>query len=87
MKPISLAATAAVMLATIASAQAQNPQTPSQDQITSAPVVVPNPAPNRAESRPLFTIGNFEVHLWSPVEPPYDANDNRNQAANPVWGD
>jgi len=87
MRPIGVAAAAAVILATIASAQAQNPQNPSQDQITSAPAIVPGSAPNQSESRPLFTIGNFEVHLWSPVEPPYDAHNNMNQAANPVWGD
>jgi len=86
MKPIGLAAVAAITLATIASAQAQNPQVPSQDQTTTAPALVPNPTPNPPQSRPLFTIGHFEVHLWAPVEPPYDANDNRNQAANPVWG-
>ena len=32
------------------------------------------------------TIGHLEVHLWAPMELPYDANMNRTFAADPVWG-
>ena len=47
------------------------------------------PAGNKSgvpQSTPLFTIsGVMGVYLWAPVEPAYDANSNRNLAANPLW--
>jgi hypothetical protein len=27
------------------------------------------------------------VGIWAPVQPPYNANNNRNQAANPIWAE
>ncbi len=36
------------------------------------------------QMRPLFTIGNVAVGIWTPLPPPYDASANRNLAANPL---
>jgi hypothetical protein len=40
---------------------------------------------DRQSPAPLFTIGGFGVHAWAPVEPPYDADADRNLAADPRW--
>jgi len=76
----------ALMVATVASAQAQSRQVPSTGQVTAAPSVQATPRQGTPQSRPLFTIGHLEVHLWAPMELPYDANMNRTFAADPVWG-
>jgi hypothetical protein len=33
----------------------------------------------------LFTIGGVGVHVWAPVEPPYNAEANGNLAARNIW--
>jgi hypothetical protein len=35
---------------------------------------------------PLFKIGGLPVHVWTPVEPDYNAHANRNLAADRLWG-
>nr|WP_294555322.1 hypothetical protein [uncultured Rhodopila sp.] len=37
------------------------------------------------QPRPLATIGNVNVGVWAPVQAPYNANNNRTRAANPIW--
>ena len=44
------------------------------------------PEPDDGQSRPLFKIGGLPVHVYAPVEPPYNAAANRNLAADPLWG-
>jgi hypothetical protein len=44
------------------------------------------PEPDDRQSRPLFKIGGLPVHVYAPVEPPYNAAANRNLAADPLWG-
>jgi hypothetical protein len=39
----------------------------------------------RQSSAPLFTIGGFGVHVWAPVEQPYNTDADRNVAADPIW--
>jgi hypothetical protein len=80
-------AAAALTVSAAASAQAQTPASPDVSHVTRAPALPPPPQQGEPQSRSLFTIGGFEVHLWAPVEPHYDPNLNRNQAANPVWDD
>jgi hypothetical protein len=67
-------------------AQAQAPQVPAAGQVTMAPAVPAPPLAGEAQSRPLFTLGKLEVHLWAPVEASYDAHMNHTAAANPMWG-
>jgi hypothetical protein len=38
-----------------------------------------------AQTSPLFTIGGFEVHLWAPVAPPYNAEANGDPATRDIW--
>ena len=75
-----------LMVATVASGRARSSEVPGASQATSAQSV---PAGNESrvpQSTPLFTIGGVVgVYLWAPVEPAYDANANRNIAANPLW--
>jgi hypothetical protein len=88
----TLAAAALTLVATAASGQVKQPvadppprPVPSESQTITAEPVPTNPDASVTEPRPLFNIGNVPVDVWAPVEPPYDANMNRNQAANPVW--
>ena len=76
---------AALVAATAASAQAQIPEGPDTGQMARAPALPPAPRDGKPQSRALFTIGGVEVHLWAPVEPPYDPDLNRNLAADPLW--
>jgi hypothetical protein len=52
-----------------------------------APYIPPVAPANPFPVKPLFTVGGFGVYLWAPVAPPYDASNNRNFAANSVWGE
>jgi hypothetical protein len=89
MKTISIAvlSAAALMVATSASALAQNLARPSTSQVMRTPFFPPEPQRGVPQSRPLLTIGKVEVHMWAPVEQPYNANANRNLAADPVWAE
>jgi hypothetical protein len=82
---IALAASV-LMVATVASGRARSSEVPGASKATPAQSV---PAGNKSSvppSTPLFTIGGVVgVYLWAPVEPAYDANANRNIAANPLW--
>ena len=75
-----------LMVATVASGRARSSEVPGASQATPAQ---PIPAGNKSsvpQSTPLFTIGGVVgVYLWAPVKPAYDANANRNIAANPLW--
>jgi hypothetical protein len=85
-------AASAVMVAGAGSAQVQKPAAdspprpvPAESQTVTAQPVPTNPDASVTQPRALFNIGNVPVDVWAPVEPPYDANMNRNQAANPVF--
>jgi hypothetical protein len=90
---VTLALTAStLMAATAASAQVKKPvadppprPVPAESQTVTAQSVPTNPDASVTQPRALFNIGNVPVDVWAPVEPPYDANMNRNQAANPVF--
>jgi hypothetical protein len=75
-----------LMVATVSSGRAGNSDVPGASQATPAQFV---PAGNKSslpQPTPLFTIGGVVgVYLWAPVEPAYDANANRDIAANPLW--
>jgi hypothetical protein len=82
----------ALMVAMAASAQVKQPAAdppprpvPVESQTVTAPPVPTNPDATVTQPRALFKLGNVPVDVWAPVEPPYDANMNRSQAANPVW--
>ena len=42
-------------------------------------------APRYAQPTPLFTLGNVQFEIWTPVAPPYNSAANRNLAGNPLW--
>lgn len=84
---IALLASAGLLVATAAMAQAATRATPEMNEVTRAPFIPPLAPASPSQSRPLFTVGDFGVYLWAPVPPPYDANNDRNFAADPVWGD
>jgi hypothetical protein len=84
---IAVLSAAALMVATTGSALAQNPASPNSSQVMRTPSFPPEPQRSVPQSRPLFTIGGVEVHGWAPVEQPYNANANRNLAADPLWAE
>ncbi len=74
-----------LMAATIDAGWSRGAAVPNASQATptqSVPAVTESIAP---QSTPLFTLRGMTVYLWAPVEPTYDANMNRNSAANPLW--
>jgi hypothetical protein len=76
---------AAVLTLATTAAQAQSPQVPNASEIMRSPAY-PSPAQQGEHgSRPLFTFGGIEAHLWAPVEPPYDPSINRPLAEVPLW--
>ena len=75
----------ALMFATVAPVHAQSAQVPDQSQVTEAPFFPPSPWPTEPGPPSLFSIAGFNAYLWAPVEPQYDANNNRNLAADPFW--
>ena len=74
-----------LMAATAVPALAQSPQLPNTSGMTQAPGIAGAPQQSERQSRPLFTIGGLEVHMWAPVEPYYNANINRPLAEVPLW--
>jgi hypothetical protein len=41
--------------------------------------------PGEPRSSPLFTFGGLNIRVWTPVEPHYSADANRNLAGEPLW--
>jgi hypothetical protein len=82
--PILLGALA-LMLAAVGSAQAQKSNAPGASQAGRSLSLEGNAQDSVSQSHTLFQIGGVGVHLWSPVEPPYDSHANRNFAADPLW--
>lgn len=72
----------ALMVATVASGRAESSAVTSASEATTSRLA---PTGGIPEKTPLFTIGGVGVYLWAPVEPPYNANSNRNGAADPLW--
>jgi hypothetical protein len=69
-----------VVGATSARAQEQNPQGAGVGSVSgTGPTGV-------GSSRPLFTFGGFNVRVWTPVAPPYNAMANRNLAERSIGG-
>jgi hypothetical protein len=75
-----------LMVATVTSGRARSSEVPGANQATPAQPVPAGNTGSVPDSTPLFTIGGLVgVYLWAPVEPAYDANANRDLAANPSW--
>jgi hypothetical protein len=75
----------ALIAATVDSGWARRVEAPNASQArptNSVPAVTESSSP---QPTPLLTIGRMRVYLWAPVEPTYDANTNRNLAADPLW--
>jgi hypothetical protein len=74
----------ALFLATAGSAGAQSSELNQSEPapIESAEGAVEGNAPG---SQPLFTIGGLGVHVWAPVESPYDSRANSSLAGGPMW--
>jgi hypothetical protein len=62
-------------LATAGSAGAQGSD-PNQSQPAPIESIQGNVEDNAPEGQPLFTIGGLGVHVWAPVESPYDSHAN-----------
>ena len=75
-----------LMAATVGSGRAGSSEVPGASQATPAQSVSAGNKSGVPQSTSLFTIGGVVgVYLWAPVEPVYDANANRDLAANPLW--
>ena len=74
-----------MMLATVASVRAQNPDWDASQsrQTNSVEGSLEGSAP---QSQPLFTIGGVGVHVWTPVGSPYDSHANTNLATGALFG-
>ncbi|MDR3534894.1 MAG: hypothetical protein P4L71_00215 [Acetobacteraceae bacterium] len=89
MNTISTAAFGAFVIMAASAAHGQQPDvdmSATSRMDTARPdltVVAPQSA---QQSRPLFMLGSVEVHLWAPIQLPYDPHANRNFAADP-FGD
>jgi len=78
-----LGSSVAVMTTAALGQERMLPPAGADRQIGAASNPVP-PEPGR--SPPLFKIGGLSVHVWAPVEPDYNAEANRNLAADQLWG-
>jgi hypothetical protein len=74
-----------LLMATVATTQARTPQIPGTSETTQDPFVPPAPESSGPQSHTLFKIAGVPVHVWAPVEAPYDPNMDRTAAANPMW--
>jgi hypothetical protein len=81
----SILAASALMLATVSPGLAQNSVAPNLSQATKAAPAPAGTVTGVREAPPLFKIGDVPVHLWAPVQPPYDSRMNRDPAAEPFW--
>ncbi len=85
----------AIIVAGAASARAQSGDavgvgpgvTEAPGHVLEAPFFLPDGQTDAQRPRPLFTIGGLQIDLWAPIESYYDANVNRNLAADPLWAD
>jgi hypothetical protein len=80
-----LGASVMMLATTVVSVQAQNPdfdvnQSPQTNSVEGS---LEGSAP---QSQPLFTIGELGVHVWAPVESPYDSHANTNLATGSLFG-
>jgi len=93
------ASAATILVATIfacvsvvpARAQRQTGSAPTQaagqtitGQSTTSAIETPAPLPGQ---RTIAKVGDVSVGIWAPVQAPYNVNNNRNLAANPIWND
>ncbi len=53
-------------------------------QSTTSATETPAPPPG---PRTIAKVGNVNVGIWAPVQAPYNVNNNRNLAANPIWAE
>jgi hypothetical protein len=83
---VGLAASAALLTAVVPARAQPKPAPTTGPTVTgqSTTSTIETPAPP-AGPRPLFRAGNVTVGIWAPIQAPYNANNNRNLAANPIW--
>ena len=74
-----------MMLATVAHVRAQNPDW-DVNQTRQTNSVEGSLEGSVPQSQPLFTIGGVGVHVWAPVESPYDSHANTNLATGSLFG-
>jgi hypothetical protein len=81
--PAAIGAATLILMAVAASARSQD-----SDWTASEPAPMESVQgtleSNAPESQPLFNLGGVGVHVWAPVESPYDSHANTNLAH--VWG-
>lgn len=78
----------AALMTTVAYGQVPGPALSTTLHVTPAPYYVSlgEDGTDRQSPMPLVTVGGFVVHVWSPMEAPYNTDADRNLAADPVWG-
>ena len=75
----------ALLAGATASAWAQSPQVPERNHLMMAPPLQGDYDEANQGTHTLFSIGDLGVHVWAPVEPPYDSSMNRTAAGDPAW--
>jgi len=75
-----------LLLATASPSYAQKPRVLNARQVGPTQSLQGSTEGSVPQSQPLIMIGaGVGVHLWAPVQPPYDTHANRNFAADPLW--
>jgi hypothetical protein len=75
----------AVMVASTANSQERNSPMPYTGQAYGTGSAADGAARDEPPSRPLFTVGGLDVHVWAPAEPHYNGDADRDPAAEPLW--
>jgi len=70
-----------------AAAYGQEPNSPAADtsNVFGAGSAADGSAWEEPQSPTLFTIGGLDVHIWTPVEPHYNGEADRDPAGEPFW--
>jgi hypothetical protein len=76
----------AMIAASTAHGQERSTLTPATGYMFGTGTTVDGSPAGEPRSSPLFTFGGLDVHVWAPMEPHYNAEANRDAAAEPFWG-
>jgi len=76
------------LVTTVAYGQVPGPALSTTLHVTPAPYYLPfgEELGDGQAATPQLTVGGFVVHVWAPMEAPYNTDADRNLAADPVWG-
>jgi hypothetical protein len=88
MNPMIAVAFGGFALLAAATAHGQEQNTPALDPgyVYGAGAAAEGSTRDEPRSPPLFTIGGLDVRVWAPVQPHYNGENNRDPAAEALWG-